>query len=430
MSSKFLNGSFSGDITALTNGTTSLYLKSLRINDLESNKDVLSDQNKFLTTGSGGSFVTNPYNGTLQVSDLKTDTINSLNTSITNLETKTQNIDLLNTDNIKTTFNQNLLVDEIETKQIHAKDITGLQLNGDFKTGVNKDTYIWMDGSDINIEANSDITIKTADFIILNGKVSCESDITTEKTIFTQDKELVSKLYVDTSISNIPSADITNLNTKTQNISLTETDTTRTTFNQNLIANDIITTNITHPSLSADITMNPGIVNINATNTFLNSTVELGNLMFPSIASGVDIGVETIGQFRNIFCDRLGGLSAPTNASDATTKDYVDGLITPLETRTQNQSAIVNGTTFQGEVLATTNFQVQDDPTIYGRLNNNSVLLGNTSGFSYSRFEDATLKIEAVSTSPNIPQIDFNFGFNTNTKCQFKMIKLFSAQKQ
>ena len=147
------------------------------------------------STGAGGSFVSNPYNGTLQVSDLKTDTINSLNTSITNLETKTQNIDLLNTDNIKTTFNQNLLVDEIETKQIHAKDITGLQLNGDFKTGVNKDTYIWMDGSDINIEANSDITIKTADFIILNGKVSCESDITTEKTIFTQDKELVSKFF-------------------------------------------------------------------------------------------------------------------------------------------------------------------------------------------------------------------------------------------
>ena len=169
MSSKFLNGSFSGDITALTNGTTSLYLKSLRINDLESNKDVLSDQNKYLTTGAGAEYVTNPYNGTLQVSNLKTDTINSLNTSISNLETKTQNIDLLNTDNIKTTFNQNLLVDEIETKQIYAKDITGLQLNGDFKTGVNNDTYIRMDGSDINIEANSDITIKTSDFIILNG---------------------------------------------------------------------------------------------------------------------------------------------------------------------------------------------------------------------------------------------------------------------
>jgi len=185
MSSKFLSGSFSGDITALTNGTTSLYLKSLRINDLEASKDVLSDQNKYLTTGAGGSFVTNPYNGVLQVLDLKTDTINSLNTSTTNLETKTQNINLTETDTTKTTFNQNLIADEIETKQIFAKDNTGLKLNGDFKTGPNNDTFININGSDIDIEANSDITIKTTDFIILEGKVSCENDITTEKT--TQD---------------------------------------------------------------------------------------------------------------------------------------------------------------------------------------------------------------------------------------------------
>ena len=71
MSNKFLNTLVSGDLTQLTNGTASLYLKSLKINDLEANKDVLSDKNKYLTTGSGGSYVSNPYNGVIQATGFK-----------------------------------------------------------------------------------------------------------------------------------------------------------------------------------------------------------------------------------------------------------------------------------------------------------------------------------------------------------------------
>jgi hypothetical protein len=76
---------------------------------------------------------------------------------------------------------------------------TSLKLNGDVIGGVS-DTYIQMNSTDINIIANSDITINTSDFIILQGKVSLNNTIDTTKTTFTDDQELVTKKYVDDSI--------------------------------------------------------------------------------------------------------------------------------------------------------------------------------------------------------------------------------------
>jgi hypothetical protein len=54
MGSKFLNSLHGESLSALTNGTASLFLKSLKINDLEDSKNVVVDD-KFLTTGSGAS---------------------------------------------------------------------------------------------------------------------------------------------------------------------------------------------------------------------------------------------------------------------------------------------------------------------------------------------------------------------------------------
>ena len=53
----------------MTNGTASLFLKSLKINDLEGSKSVGTDDSKFLTTGSGtnSDTLTNPYNGNLMI---------------------------------------------------------------------------------------------------------------------------------------------------------------------------------------------------------------------------------------------------------------------------------------------------------------------------------------------------------------------------
>jgi len=72
-----LNSLHGGDLSQLTNGTASLFLKSLKVNDLESSKGVTTDDNKFLATGSGTS-LTNPYNGNLTINGktLSTQTVN------------------------------------------------------------------------------------------------------------------------------------------------------------------------------------------------------------------------------------------------------------------------------------------------------------------------------------------------------------------
>jgi len=57
MSNKFLSSLHGESLSVLTTGTASLYLKSLKINDLEDSKNVVTDD-KFLTTGNGASELT------------------------------------------------------------------------------------------------------------------------------------------------------------------------------------------------------------------------------------------------------------------------------------------------------------------------------------------------------------------------------------
>ena len=76
---------------------------------------------------------------------------------------------------------------------------TSLKLNGDLAGGAS-DTYIQMNSTDMNIVANSDITISTPDAIILQGEVFLNNTITTAKTTFTNNQELITKKYVDDAI--------------------------------------------------------------------------------------------------------------------------------------------------------------------------------------------------------------------------------------
>jgi hypothetical protein len=112
MSNKFLN---IGGQTDLTNGTAIIYarqlgadnlqpssaLKTNSVNEIVSSDLEISDINNLQNTLDN--VLTNPYVGTLNVSNLQTDTITNLNTSITNLENKTSNIETGGT-NLTNTF--------------------------------------------------------------------------------------------------------------------------------------------------------------------------------------------------------------------------------------------------------------------------------------------------------------------------------------
>ena len=55
MASKFLNNSNGVDLSALQDGTFSIYAKSIKVNDLDPNMAVSADQNKFLNSTNAGS---------------------------------------------------------------------------------------------------------------------------------------------------------------------------------------------------------------------------------------------------------------------------------------------------------------------------------------------------------------------------------------
>jgi len=195
MSNKFLSGVLNGDISALTNGTASLYLKSLRINDLEANKDVLSDKNKFLITGAGGSFITNPYNGVIQSTGFKGNFIQDIS--------ETSNIYLSNSEINLVSSSVKINGQPIENGG--TTDLQGAYDNStiaETKLSTNKpytikavdtSTLLNIDGDTKNVIING--PIDTTDFVRYEGGVDYLNppDINTLSAVG----------YVDNSISNL-----------------------------------------------------------------------------------------------------------------------------------------------------------------------------------------------------------------------------------
>ena len=126
MSNKFLSSLHGGDISVLTNGTASLFLKSLKVNDLESDKGVITDDNKFLATGSGTS-LTNPYNGNL--------TINGKTLSTQTVEQFTDDQELVS----KAYVDDNSGGDDTKTQNISATPGNTV-ITGDLEVGGGVDT--------------------------------------------------------------------------------------------------------------------------------------------------------------------------------------------------------------------------------------------------------------------------------------------------
>ena len=86
MASKFLNNSNGVDLSALQDGTFSIYAKSIKVNDLDPNMNVSADQNKFLnSTNAGSGNMT--YVGTTPSTNyiLKADSADGLSVSKSNI---------------------------------------------------------------------------------------------------------------------------------------------------------------------------------------------------------------------------------------------------------------------------------------------------------------------------------------------------------
>ncbi len=237
MADKFLNTGGSGQAN-ISNGTANIYAANLAAANLDPSRPIktnavrelvsqnldIADVNNLQATLDN--VLTNPFNGTLQVSDLETDDTFSLNDElqkISNITSATQG-----TPNI-TTFDGEIDVKVIKSATHNCElefDNTDCNLTAD------GDITLLTAAGDINLNGNSislqgpTLTYNGYDVITEQGNKNLDATLTTSQTVFTNDQELITKKYVDDAGGG-GDADI-----KTQNISLGLTDNTKTTFDK------------------------------------------------------------------------------------------------------------------------------------------------------------------------------------------------------
>lgn len=236
MADKFLNTGGSGQAN-ISNGTANIYAAKLAAANLDPSRPIktnavrelvsqnldIADVNNLQATLDN--VLTNPFVGTLQVSDLETDDTFSLNDElqkISNITSATQG-----TPNI-TTFDGEIDVKVIKSATHNVElefDNTDCNLTAD------GDITLLTAAGDINLNGNSislqgpSLTFNGYDVITEQGNKNLDATLTTTQTVFTNNQELITKKYVDDNTSG--DADV-----KTQNISLGLTDNTKTTFDK------------------------------------------------------------------------------------------------------------------------------------------------------------------------------------------------------
>jgi hypothetical protein len=190
MSDKFLstggsgnNNISNGTINAFVAGITvanlkaSMPLKTNSVNTLVSSRLDIADINNLesrLDDAAGGG-VTNPYVGTLEVTDLETTDYFSLNTELQKIDNFTASTAT------ETNLTGTLICAEVATDVIYDASQT---------------TYIDMNAVNVTVFA-SDLTLNGSSVITAAGNKNITDTLTTTQTTFTQDQELITKKYVD-----------------------------------------------------------------------------------------------------------------------------------------------------------------------------------------------------------------------------------------
>ncbi len=199
MADKFLNTGGSGQAN-ISNGTANIYAANLAAANLDPSRPIktnavrelvsqnldIADVNNLQATLDN--VLTNPFNGTLQVSDLETDDTFSLNDElqkISNIASATNTPDI-------TVFNG-----EVDLQKV--KSLSG---NAEIELDDTDIDLITASG-DVNINANSitlqgpSLTFNGYDLITEQGNKNLDATLTTTQTSFTNDQELITKKYVD-----------------------------------------------------------------------------------------------------------------------------------------------------------------------------------------------------------------------------------------
>lgn len=237
MADKFLNTGGSGQAN-ISNGTANVYAANLAAANLDPSRPIKTNAVRELVSqnldiadinnlqSALDNVLTNPFVGTLQVSDLETDDTFSLNdeiqkiSNITSATQGTPNITVFDGEiDVKViksaTHNAELEFDNTDCNLTADGDITLLTAAGD----------IQLNGNSLTMSGPS-FTYNGYDVLDTQGNKNIDATLTTTQTVFTNDQQLITKKYVDDAGGG-GDADI-----KTQNISLGLTDNTKTTFDK------------------------------------------------------------------------------------------------------------------------------------------------------------------------------------------------------
>ena len=309
MADKFLNTGGGGNAN-ISNGSANIFAAVLGADNLEPSKPIKTNSVKQLIStnlevsdinnlqNELDNVLTNPFNGTLQATDFKGNSIKDIT------ETTTINLTPTEIDLVATSVKVNgQTVDPF----VDLQDAYNNSTTGDTQLAISKP---------YTIKATD-----TTDLLTIDGDGKIVNAVGLQKS----GDDVATEIYVNNAISNIPPVDLTDLNTKTQNINLATT-TAGTTDITGLVKVDGLSSN------SSLIIFSPSNLTIDAT----------GDIIINSV-----MGSNSFIIYRSPFVDYLN----PTSVASLAAVGYVNQEILPVSNKTQNISTltVAGNTKYSGQ---------------------------------------------------------------------------------
>jgi hypothetical protein len=249
MSSKFLNTLHGGDLSQLTNGTASIFVKSLKVSDLQGSKDVMTDDDKYLSTGAvsaASSKTQNIVSATPDITTMKGEILGLTKMEVSNIETNNTNFEvnvegdhdiLLNTTLNGGNGNLRLVCNDMINLQSPATSITNelhvpkiKSLAGNAVVELNNDDILLSSFNVMNIIATNEVQLVSDTVQIYATNTSIQGELNVDaiasSSLVVNAATEINLVAPSVLINGLPiGGDTTDLETKTQNIDLATTST-------------------------------------------------------------------------------------------------------------------------------------------------------------------------------------------------------------